>query len=204
MIRTWIGDVTSLLEEEQYKQYYEKVPAFRREKADKLRFQEDKALSVGAWTLLEMMREAYGLGEEAVFNLSHSGSLAMCSIEDGQDLKVKVGCDVEQIKKPHLNIAKRFFSKNECRYIEKEEQHFYRFWVLKESFMKATRLGMKLGLNTFEFDFTEEDVPILVLKPEEIEGTFYFKEYQVEGLPYCMAVCSTSNQFAEEVQMVRL
>ncbi len=36
MIRTWIADVTSLLEKEKYLQYYKIVPDFRKEKADKL------------------------------------------------------------------------------------------------------------------------------------------------------------------------
>lgn len=36
MIRTWIADVTSLLEKEKYLQYYKIVPDFRKEKADKI------------------------------------------------------------------------------------------------------------------------------------------------------------------------
>ena len=35
---------------------------------------------------------------------------------------------------------------------EKEQaEWFYRFWVLKESFMKATRRGMGLDMRTYEF-----------------------------------------------------
>ena len=204
MIHTWIGDVTSLLDEETYKYYYEKVPAFRKEKADKIHFQEDKALSIGVWILLEMMRETFSFTENAVYNLSHSGKYAMCSVDDGEDLDVKVGCDVEQIRKPHSDMAKRFFCENECRYIAEDPQKFYRFWVLKESFMKATRRGMKLGLNTFAFEFDEDGVPYLVKQPDDIKETFYFKEYNVEGLPYRMAVCSTKNEFAETVKMIQL
>ena len=51
MIRTWIADVTSLLEKEKYLQYYKIVPDFRKEKADKIVYQEGKALSVGVWVL---------------------------------------------------------------------------------------------------------------------------------------------------------
>lgn len=66
MIRTWIADVTSLLEKEKYLQYYKIVPDFRKEKADKIVYQEGKALSVGVWVLYEKMRRTYGLSKNAV------------------------------------------------------------------------------------------------------------------------------------------
>ena len=82
MIRTWIADVTSLLEKEKYLQYYKIVPNFRKEKADKIVYQEGKALSVGVWVLYEKMRRTYGLSKNAVFNLSHSGQYVLCSVVD--------------------------------------------------------------------------------------------------------------------------
>ena len=36
MIRTWMAEVTPLLEKSIYQKCYEKIPAFRREKADKI------------------------------------------------------------------------------------------------------------------------------------------------------------------------
>ena len=203
MIQTWIADVTELLNADVYQFYYDKVPQFRKEKADKIRFQEDKALSIGVWTLLEKMRSYYNLGEDAAFNLSHSGNIAMCSIDDSGTPTTKVGCDVEKIKEPNMKIARRFFCEDEYQMIKKDESLFYRFWVLKESFMKVTRLGMKLGLNTFEFYF-DENKPVLKKKPTEIEGTFYFKEYECQGLDYRMAVSSTSSEFAEQLQVIDL
>ena len=203
MIRTWIADVANLLDEEKYQFYYKKVPIFRKEKADKLRFQADKALSVGAWTLWEIMREHYGVNEDAPFNLSHSGHLVMCSLEDTGNVTIKVGCDLEQKKEPNFKIAKRFFCENEYRMIVDNENMFYRFWVLKESFMKATRLGMKLGMDTFEISMVD-DKPVLKSKPDDIEGIFYLKEYECKGLDYRMAVCSTNKDFAEHVQKIYL
>ncbi len=203
MIQTWLADVTELLNEEKYLFYYKKVPDFRKEKADKLRFQADKALSIGAWILWEKMRVYYGLKENAPFNLSHSGHMVMCSAEDTGDVTVKVGCDVERVQKVNLKIAKRFFNKNEYQMILKDENMFYRFWVLKESFMKATRLGMKLGMDTFEIGM-EDDKPILKSKPDDIEGTFYFKEYECKKPNYRMAVCSSNKNFEERIQMIDL
>ena len=72
MVRAWMADVTPLLEENCYRQIYERLPLFRREKADALRRPEAKAQSAGAWTLWEKIRAEYGLPESSVYNLSHS------------------------------------------------------------------------------------------------------------------------------------
>ena len=81
MVRAWMADVTPLLEENCYRQIYERLPLFRREKADALRRPEAKAQSVGAWTLWEKIRAEYGLPESSVYNLSHSGKCVMCAAE---------------------------------------------------------------------------------------------------------------------------
>lgn len=119
MIRTWIADVTSLLEKEKYLQYYKIVPDFRKEKADKIVYQEGKALSVGVWVLYEKMRRTYGLSKNAVFNLSHSGQYVLCSVVDSERQIWHLGCDIEGVKQVRLDVARRFFlcvriSKN-CR-----------------------------------------------------------------------------------------
>ena len=50
---------------------------------------------------------------------------------------------------------------------EEKKIAFYRYWVLKESFMKATRYGMKLGLDTFEI-LCDEKGARLLNQPKEI------------------------------------
>ena len=59
MIRTWLSDIRPLYEEQRYRRYYDTLPAFRKEKADRLRFQKDRAQSAGAWILLEKIRKKY-------------------------------------------------------------------------------------------------------------------------------------------------
>ena len=48
MVHTWIAEISALREEETYRKYYERVPDFRKQKADQLRFPQDRAQSVGA------------------------------------------------------------------------------------------------------------------------------------------------------------
>lgn len=207
MIHTGLADVSALVEEQSYQYYYHSVPKFRQEKADKLHGQQDKALSVGAWVLLQKMRKQYGLEETASFNLSHSGKYALCSIDDSGK-EMQVGCDIEEIKQSKLSVAERFFCESEFQYIlkqpsEKEQiEAFYRYWVLKESFMKATRLGMKLGMSQFEIEIKEG--AILKRIPKDIRGDYHFREYSVKDIPYRIAVCSDCNQFSEEIHPVIL
>ena len=49
MVSVWAADITPLLIEETYQAYYDKVPEWRKDKADKLKNVDDKARSVGAW-----------------------------------------------------------------------------------------------------------------------------------------------------------
>lgn len=201
MIRTWAADVSPLMKDQVYQQYYEKVPQFRKEKADKIRFLKDKVQSIGAWTLYMQMCSAYGLSEGTVFNLSHTDSYVLCSVADGEGSSVKVGCDIEGIKELRMDIAKRFFCRNEAKYIEKRETEaeridaFYRYWVLKESFMKATRLGMGLDMQSFEIEMSKENQPVLIEQPGDVKEQYYYEEYRVDAIPAKIAVCSTSNIF---------
>lgn len=199
MVYTFICNVSGLLEEQVYKRIYEQMPDFRKEKADRIRPMEDKALSIGAWYLWMKAQEYLKIEpdqvEEWTFNLSHSGVYALCSVSRGMD---QVGCDIEMKKAFREGVAKRYFRESEVEAIlgaKDRAECFYRFWVLKESFMKATRRGMALGLDTFEIQLGEP--PALVLQPEEIKGAYYFKEYQVKDAP--IAVCSTKSIFADEL-----
>lgn len=210
MIRTWVADVTSLLKKEKYLQYYKKVPDFRKEKADKIICQEGKALSIGVWILYEQMREAYDISEDLVFNLSHSGHYALCSIADIESNATYLGCDIEGVKQVRLDVARRFFCTSEFQRIleqnteEERAEEFYRYWVLKESFMKATRLGMKLGLDQFEIAFSKEGNPYLIKQPEEFPQKYYFKEYEVADIPCKIAVCSNCGEFSNTIEKIEL
>ena len=61
MVSVWAADITPLLIEETYQAYYDKVPEWRKDKADKLKNVDDKARSVGAWILWEGS-ETSGIG----------------------------------------------------------------------------------------------------------------------------------------------
>lgn len=198
---TYLADITPLLEEEAYRKALEKVPDFRREKAQRLRFREDQAQSVGAWLLLMKARNELGASPEQPFNLSHSGRYVLATVgPEGE----KAGCDIETVKRFHRETARRFFCPSEYDTIvnaegEKQKELFYRFWVLKESFMKATRYGMVLGLDSFEIRLEEGREPVLMRQPEKVKEAYFFREFQTPGADARIAVCSTCRQILEPV-----
>ena len=138
---------------------YEKVPAFRQEKADRLKHREDQAQSVGAWYLWMKIQERHKIPQDAgqSFNLSHSGKYVLCSAGVSGE---RVGCDIECMRKYHERLAEKYFCSSEYERIRnadeaEQTEMFYRYWVLKESFLKATRKGLVMGLNTSEIQYSE-------------------------------------------------
>ena len=93
MIYTWAADVAPLLDPIIYEAYYCEVPQWRQEKADRIRFPEDRALSIGAYVLYQKALRESGLSTEMCFNLSHSGHYVLCSIADEKEKRT--GCDLE-------------------------------------------------------------------------------------------------------------
>ncbi|MCI8268947.1 MAG: 4'-phosphopantetheinyl transferase superfamily protein [Lachnospiraceae bacterium] len=156
------------LEEEEFSRLCGRLSEKRQQKIESFRYAKGKALSLGAGLLLDYglsrhgIRErdavmAYGPDEkpylrdypEIHFNLSHSGTLVMAVLADQE-----VGCDVERIAVPDMRIVHRFFAAGEIAALEagkekEQTENFYRFWTLKESFLKLTGKGMRMPLNEF-------------------------------------------------------
>ena len=194
MVKVWVADVSPLCESGCYEAYYSALPDFRKKKADALRSVEMRAQSAGVWSLWEKIRKEYGIADDAPRNFSHSGQYVMCAVETAGK-NAAVGCDLEKKGELKLRLAKRFFCPEEYEMIldqdseEKRTDMFYRYWVLKESFMKATGKGMALPVNSFCIRLGEP--PVLVRQSAEFTEDYYYMEYEWMGIPYKMAVCST-------------
>lgn len=204
MTQTWIARITPLYSQDRYRAVCAGLPAFRREKAERLRCAQKKAQSAGAWALLECIRRKYGFSEKAAFNLSHSGDYVICSLSQKKE-KLMLGCDIEKIGRVGAPAAERLFCPSEYEYIlnlkEKDlaDEAICRFWVLKESFMKAVRKGVALGLKNIEVRLGEPSV--VVKKPEEFGQEFYYREYAVPGAPYRIAVCADDGEISRGLRM---
>lgn len=168
MIKLAYCDVENL----DLKKAYLLVPKERREKIDFYRFNKDKKLSAGAFLLLKKLLSDENIpnfkiktgkyekpyisdNKNIYFNLSHSGKMVLCAISDRE-----LGVDIE-INDPtiDLNIAKHYFYNSEYENImnsKNSPDEFFRYWVLKESYMKYTGLGMNLKLDSFEIIIEDE------------------------------------------------
>lgn len=210
MIYTWAADITPLLQEECYRKYYLEAPDIRREKADRMKHGQGKAQSIGVWALYARMTEYFGLNGQEVYNFSHSGDYVLCSVstmDAHSALQPLVGCDVEKVQRSQMALAKRFFCESEYRRIEEEEgekqrETFTRYWVLKESFIKATRRGMAMPLDAFEIRLG--DPAELIRQPEEFRETFYYMESELGDGTYRVAVCSTDREIEADVRLIQL
>jgi 4'-phosphopantetheinyl transferase len=80
------------------------------------------------------------------FNVSHSGSVGLIAVTNDAE----VGIDVEEVK-PRADLrglARRVFTERERDAVD-GELSFYRHWVAKEAFVKATGRGVA-SLRSFE------------------------------------------------------
>ena len=202
MVKGWAADITPLYDKEIYIKYFERLPRFRKEKAMAQADPLKRVQSVAAWSLWEKLRKKYRLPKETVFNLSHSGEFVMCAVCMGGDLaegkRIQVGCDIQQIGRAREHLAKRYFCGSEYEAVmsgktpEERADIFYRYWVLKESFLKATRFGMKLSLDSFEIRLGNP--PVLIRKPDLFRQDYYYREYEHPNKLYKMAICSTEKR----------
>ena len=200
MVHTWIMDVTPLQNDMIYRKCYNRLPDWRREKADRIRPLEGKMQSAGAWILYQQMLKYYELSDCMPYNLSHSGRYALCSV--GTQPGVLVGCDVEMIKENKQRLAERYFCPGEVDWIQsqtteaEQAEGFYRYWVLKESFIKAIHLGMQQDLREFEIALDKEGAR-LVRQPDAFPEKYYYQEYRTDAGDARIAVCSTEKKFGE-------
>jgi 4'-phosphopantetheinyl transferase len=90
------------------------------------------------------------------FNVAHTQGLVALAV--GRE--ATLGIDAENItaRTAPLPIANRFFSSEEARALAALPPHeqparFFALWTLKESWIKATGLGIAAGLGNVSFDF---------------------------------------------------
>ena len=220
--RVYFRDINSLTDEERFNSMLDSVSETRRNKVMSYRFMKDRCLSLGAELLLRDALAERGIDRSGLlefeyrkngkpylknhadifFNLSHSGDYVMCAISDSE-----VGCDIQKTDKADIKLAERFFTDREYHVIadlpaEKDrEDMFYRYWTLKESFMKATGLGMQLPLDAFEILIGNPDSMLkpaadtsdtcITLTQSVDDHTYSFTEY--DSIPgYKAAICRTT------------
>lgn len=94
--------------------------------------------------------------ERLRFNLSHTHGLSVCAVTLDCDLGVDV--EFHANRESLLDVADHYFSQREIadlRALPKAVQGdvFFRYWTLKESYIKARGEGLSIPLDSFSFCF---------------------------------------------------
>lgn len=135
------------------------------------------AVEPGAW---RFSSNAYGRPAIAApeapsgldFNLSHTGGMIVCLLGRGREL----GVDVEDRQRARrtLDIAERFFSPREAAALRAlapaaQGDRFMDLWTLKEAYIKARGMGLRIPLAHFSFDLSAAPETIRVTFEPELE-----------------------------------
>lgn len=211
--KVYTADAGILKNEYLYESAYRSVSDARREKTDKLLHDSDKRLSVGAEVLLRyalkragvsVIPEAFEIGEYGKpylkdrtlsFNLSHSGEYVLCTVSGDS-----VGCDIEREGPIDLKIAGKFHPEEFKAILSEEDDArrlalFYRYWTLKESYLKARGVGMSLPLDAFCITLGER----ICCRPDA--DRFRFREFsEIPG--YRIAVCTEGEPEDTKIEQV--
>ena len=154
---------------DQYLKYLRILPVEQRTQIQNYSFDVDKKLSLFSHLLvryfackslnlrnseLAFAKNSYGkpylLGDYNFhYNISHTRNAITVGFS-----QAKIGVDIEKCQPIDLEIAERFFCKNELAYIlsksEGRESLFYEVWTKKEAYIKWVGKGLSMSLDTFD------------------------------------------------------
>ena len=171
--RCWLYDVSELYDSQTFAKAMDRLPwESRRKKVMRYRFEKDRCLCLGAgllaahalrcagesdlrMTLGEHGKPCLERGDGTHFNLSHSGTLAVCAVSSAA-----VGVDVEEPHSYDDSVARICFSEAERHWIcsqNNKDESFTRMWVRKESYLKLTGTGLCDKLTAIDVVPTSSD-----------------------------------------------
>lgn len=116
------------------------------------------------------------------FNLSHSGGYGALAVGPA----VRIGLDIEAVRATVGDLAGSVFTPHEAdRYARSAPgvrmRIFFRAWVAKEAYLKATGDGLAGGLTSLELDLTDStDIrPLAIRGNAQALGAWQFRGFDV-------------------------
>ena len=115
------------------------------------------------------------------FNISNSGKTAVIAFSYDSE----IGIDIEEIR--HLSdldeLITRNFTAREIKFITAKTvdkmRRFFRFWTVKESYLKAIGEGMRLTPDNLEFAIENGSIRLLSVKGVFEQEDWNFKEFSI-------------------------
>jgi 4'-phosphopantetheinyl transferase len=137
---------------------------------------------------------ADGDARDIAFNISHTAGAVLLAVTSN----VQIGVDIESLaaRQPSLNIADAFFAPEEVvalrtRPNTQQNQRFFEYWTLKESYIKARSKGLAIPLDQFSFDFPTDKTIRLAFKAQLRDEPSRWRFWQFRfGAQYLAAICA--------------
>ena len=135
--------------------------------------------------------------EGPFFNLSHSEHVGILALSS----EVRVGADVEAVRQIEDGEIAWALSPAERALLDSVPSHdrlesFFRFWTLKEAFMKGTGLGASLPLHDFDMDLDGPSLKRLAGLPDEPVRWRFAEGVPAAGMRAAIAVRSEAQDIA--------
>ncbi len=107
---------------------------------------------------------------EIEFNITHTKGLCACVV--GMD--AEVGVDAENINRQcnYKKLAQRMFSADENALLDSSDEpsvQFYKYWTLREAYVKALGTGLSGSSKDFYFTMSEDDECISIHHKDKSE-----------------------------------
>jgi 4'-phosphopantetheinyl transferase len=132
-------------------------------------------------------------GSDVMFNVSHSGGIALLAFTRGRE----IGVDVEQVRRDFEleAISGRFFCSHGQEQLaplplDVSVEAFFRCWTRKEAYIKATGEGLSLPLRQFDVSLAPgETNALLATRPDGSEARRWRLLEVPAGVGYVAALC---------------
>ena len=129
------------------------------------------------------------------FNISHSGEYIVCAFS-----RQEIGIDTERIGRARMEVARRFFHPEEIAVLEgvdpeERDALFFRYWSVKEAFLKYTGTGLTRPLSSFCIRESGERI-YLYAEGKEIGVTVRACEFDPR---YASCVCTGQDEGEAEI-----
>lgn len=134
------------------------------------------------------------LARRIEFNVSHTDGLVVMAVA----CERTIGVDVEnvRVRKADIGGAERYFAEAEVAALralprERQQDRFFQYWTLKESYIKARGLGLSIPLDRFAFDLDDVTGIRLTIAPSlgDSPGRWRFWQLQL-GHEHLAALCA--------------
>lgn len=134
------------------------IPSEKRAKIEKIKNAIDKKLSIYALALAIKITgksdilytengKPYFKDNDLYFSIAHTKNAIALAVSEKP-----IGVDIEKIRDTKNDIAKRFFTSDENKFINSSSdkgQAFFEIWTKKEAYLKQVGTGLKTPLDSF-------------------------------------------------------